>query len=259
MKHSLLLLLLLLTPLSPSYSFSWEDLWVTKNHQAANLMKKGEFKQAEKTFSNPDWQAAAAFRAQDFKFSAARYASLKPTADSYYNEGNALAHLGRFNEAIKAYDHALAIAPKHEDALFNRKIMETLLKKQKENQDKQNQDKQDQNKQNQDKQDQDKQDQDKQDQDKQDQDKQDQDKQDQDKQDQDKQDQDKQDQDKQDQDKQDQDKQDNDKPQPVSETERENQEAQEQWLRLIPDDPGGLMREKFMRDHLRRANKEEYE
>ncbi|HHF0526846.1 TPA: tetratricopeptide repeat protein, partial [Legionella anisa] len=37
-----------------------------------------------------------------------------------------------------------------------------------------------------------------------------------------------------------------------SEAEREKQQAKEQWLRLIPDDPGGLMREKFLRDHLRR-------
>ncbi|SCX92676.1 Ca-activated chloride channel family protein, partial [Legionella micdadei] len=34
--------------------------------------------------------------------------------------------------------------------------------------------------------------------------------------------------------------------------ELEKQQAKEQWLRLIPDDPGGLMREKFLRDHLRR-------
>ena len=32
---------------------------------------------------------------------------------------------------------------------------------------------------------------------------------------------------------------------------REQQQAKEQWLRLIPDDPGGLLREKFLRDYLR--------
>ncbi|HAU1251031.1 TPA: hypothetical protein F8R87_14655, partial [Legionella pneumophila] len=37
-----------------------------------------------------------------------------------------------------------------------------------------------------------------------------------------------------------------------SESNQEKQLAKEQWLRLIPDDPGGLMREKFLRDHLRR-------
>ena len=33
---------------------------------------------------------------------------------------------------------------------------------------------------------------------------------------------------------------------------RERQQENEQWLRLIPDDPGGLMREKFRRDYLRK-------
>jgi Ca-activated chloride channel family protein len=30
-------------------------------------------------------------------------------------------------------------------------------------------------------------------------------------------------------------------------------QAAEQWLRSVPDDPGGLLREKFRREHLRRA------
>ena len=68
---------------------------------------------------------------------------------------------------------------------------------------------------------------------------------------------DKKNQDKQDQNKQDQNKQDQDKPKPTKKTaaemreEHERQQENEQWMRLIPDDPGGLMREKFRRDYLR--------
>ncbi|WP_222846030.1 tetratricopeptide repeat protein [Legionella geestiana] len=68
----------------------------------------------------------------------------------------------------------------------------------------------------------------------------------QDKQQQDKQQQDKQQQDKQQQDKQQQDKQQQDKQQ------QETQKTNARWLQLIPDDPGGLLREKFQRDHWRR-------
>ena len=32
----------------------------------------------------------------------------------------------------------------------------------------------------------------------------------------------------------------------------EKQIAQEQWLRSIPDDPGGLLRRKFLIEHLMR-------
>jgi len=259
------------------HAFSWHDLWVTKDQQAKAMMDKGQFAEAKNTFERQDWQAASAYRAGEYEQAATLFQSLK-NEDKDYNQGNALAQTGNYEEAIKAYDNALHSNPNNKDALYNRRIVKELLKKQKQqqnqdkqnqdkqnqdkqNQDKQNQDKQNQDKQNQDKQNQDKQNQDKQNQDKQNQDKQNQDKQNQDKQNQDKQNQDKQNQDKQNQDKQNQDKQDKEKPaeQPKSategkqtEAEREQKSAKEQWLRLIPDDPGGLMREKFLRDHLRR-------
>ena len=270
-----LVILVLLSCLPPTVkAYSWQDLWSTKDQQAQTMMNNGQFAKAKDTFKRDDWRAASAYRAGDYAQAGTLYPTFK-NEDAYYNQGNALAHLGQYEQAIAAYDKALGLNPNHQDAIHNRKTLEDLLKKDKKNQDKQDQDKQNQDKQDQDKQDQDKQDQDKQDQDKQDQDKQNQDKQnqnkqdqdkqnqdkqnkdmqDQDKQDQDKQNQDKQDQDKQNQDKQDQDKQDQDKPatnEAQAQAQREKQQAKEQWLRLIPDDPGGLMREKFLRDHLRR-------
>jgi Ca-activated chloride channel family protein len=233
------LCLLLLSLMQNACAFSWHDLWVTKNQQAQAWMNAGQYDKAEETFEDPAWQAAAAFRAGHFKQAATRYHALNLQADAAYNEGNALAHKGELQPAIKAYDRALAIEPTHADALHNRKIIEALLQ----------QDKQDK---------QDKQDQDKPDQDKPDQGKPDQDKPDQDKPEQDKPEQDKPEQDKPEQDKPEQDKPDQDKPKPAKKTEaemreaRERQQENEQWLRLIPDDPGGLMREKFRRDYLRK-------
>jgi len=258
------LLIVLLSLIAQAHAFTWQDLWKTKDQQGKALMEKQQFQQAKDIFLRPDWRATSAYRAGDYELANKLYPSIK-SEDAYYNHGNTLAHMGKYEEGIKAYDKALAINPDNQDALHNRKILEELLKKdkeqQKQDQDKQNQDKQNQDKQNQDKQNQDKQNQDKQDQDKQNQDKQNQDKQDQDKQDQDKQDQDKQDQGKQNRDKQDQDKQkqqdkqnqNKDKPNKAdAQAQREKDQAKEQWLRLIPDDPGGLLREKFLRDHLRR-------
>jgi Ca-activated chloride channel family protein len=310
-QHALLMVLLSLT--AQVHAFTWQDLWATKDQQGQALMDKGQFKEANDTFIRPDWRAASAFRASDYEQAAKLFSSNK-SEDSYYNQGNALAYLGKYQEAINAYDKTLAINPENKDALHNRKILEKLLKKEKQqqnqqdqdkqnqdkqnqdkqnqdkqnqdkqnqdkqnqdkqnqdkqnqdkqnqdkqnqdkqNQDKQNHDKQNQDKQNQDKQNQDKQNQDKQNQDKQNQDKQNQDKQNQDKQNQDKQNQDKQNQDKQKQDKQKQDKQDSSKQNAQAGSKHEQQQAKEQWLRLIPDDPGGLLREKFLRDHLRRQD-----
>ena len=279
-----MVMVVLLSLATPASAFSWKDLWSTKDQQAKAMMDKGQFNQAKDMFLRDDWRATSSYRAGDYEQAATLYQSFK-NEDAYYNQGNALAQMGKYEQAIRAYDKSLSFNPNNQDALHNRKVLEELLKKEKkkedkqdqdkqnqdkqdqdkQDQDKQNQDKQNQDKQNQDKRDQDKRDQDKQNQDKQNQDKQDQDKQDQDKQNQDKQNQDKQDQDKQDQDKQNQDKQDQDKQNEKkdkpdtdgaqsSSAQREKQRAKEQWLRLIPDDPGGLLREKFRRDHLRRQH-----
>ena len=234
---SLSLPLLAMALVTRVHASTWDNLWLTQNQQAQRLMDKHQFAEAAEGFEDSAWRATAAYRSGKYDNAAAGYQALD-TDEGYYNQGNALAHMGQYEKALKAYDHALRLNSKHEDAQYNRKLVEELIKKDKQKQSKENKDKQDQDKQNQDKQNQDKQNQDKQNQDKQNQDKQNQDKQNQDKQSQKKQNQKKQNQKK--------------KKANISTAESEKQRAKEQWLRLIPDDPGGLMRQKFMRDHLRR-------
>ena len=50
------------------------------------------------------------------------------TADSHYNRGNALAQLGEYEAAIAAYDDALELQPQMPDALHNREVVEQMLK-----------------------------------------------------------------------------------------------------------------------------------
>ena len=186
-----------------SYCFSWSDLWFTADQQGQHSMSKADYRKAQQQFERRDWAATAAYRAGDYK-TAAQLFQQRASADDYYNHGNALAHLGQYEEALKAYNQALKLNPQHEDARFNHKLISDLLKKDQEKKQNKEQDK------------------------------------------------DKQDKDKQDKDKQDKDKQDKQQSEAERAAEKEKEQAKQQWLRLIPDDPGGLIREKFLRDHIRR-------
>ena len=239
-KRISVVILFLNAPLT--YAWTWTDLWYTADQQGAQLMQKKDYNTAQKTFSDPMWRATAAYRAKNYPEAIEAFAK-DSTAAAFYNQGNALAQLKRYAEALHAYDESLKRLPNDPDTVHNRAIVEELLKKEQKDKSQSGQNKQKQ----------DKQEQDKQEQDKQEQDKQEQGKQEQDKQEQDKQEQDKQEQDKQEQDKQDQDKQEHEASSDAEDQRAHDQkEAHQQWLNLVPDDPGGLLRQKFRRDHWRR-------
>lgn len=75
---------------------------------------------------DPRWQAIAAYRAGDYGGAAARFAE-HDDAGSHYNRGNALARLGRLQEALAAYDAALAKRPGDADFRHNRDLVAKLL------------------------------------------------------------------------------------------------------------------------------------
>ncbi|MFA6303417.1 MAG: tetratricopeptide repeat protein [Legionella sp.] len=237
-------------------AFTWQDLWLTPNQQAQQLMQKGQFAQAKDVFDNQDWAASAAYRAGEYESAADQFKQSRSQA-GYYNQGNALAHMGKYEQAIKAYDKALALNPQDQDAIFNRKLVQDLMKKDKnkqKNKDQQNKDQQDKDQQDKDQQDKDQQNKDQQNKDQQNKDQQNKDQQNKDQQNKDQQNKDQQNKDKPEQAKQEKDKKDKQKDANAAQSpaDKEKQQAKEQWLKLIPDDPGGLLREKFLRDHLRR-------
>jgi Ca-activated chloride channel family protein len=61
---------------------------------------------------------------------AAQELAQRDDAESLYNRGNALAKLGRFDEALEAYGRALERAPGHADAKYNKSLIEDLLRQQ---------------------------------------------------------------------------------------------------------------------------------
>jgi Ca-activated chloride channel family protein len=248
--------LLLLSVPEQAVALEWADLWRNQDQRAMQLLEQGDAAAAARQFKNPDWSAAASYRAGDYENALQGYRQAND-AQAWYNRGNSLAKNGDLPAAIKAYEEALAQQPAMEDAAFNKQLVEQLLQQQEQQQeqDQQNQDQQNQDQQNQDQQNQDQQNQDQQNQDQQAQDQQAQDQQGQDQQDQDQQNQEQENQDQQDREQRQQEQEARQQQARESRTpeEIERDLANEQWLRRIPDDPAGLLRRKFRYESQQRS------
>ncbi|MCX7089439.1 MAG: VWA domain-containing protein [Methylococcales bacterium] len=142
-KGLLSVALLLLLPLPKnSYAYEWQDLWQTKDQQAQQAFQQQDFAKAAEQFKNPDWQAAAEYKAGNYQKAADSLKNAQ-SADDFYNQGNALAQAGQLPEAIKAYEQALKLNPNDADTKANKELVEKELKKQQEQKDKdKNKDKQ---------------------------------------------------------------------------------------------------------------------
>ncbi|MEN7341721.1 MAG: VWA domain-containing protein [Pseudomonadota bacterium] len=125
----LALILVFVIPSPNVHAFSWDDLWRTGDQQAAAKLEAGEAAAAAEQFDRSDWQAVANYRAGNFSESAAQFSGLSG-ADAFYNTGNALARQGEFQPAIEAYEAALQLDPAHEDAAFNLELLRSLQNEQ---------------------------------------------------------------------------------------------------------------------------------
>lgn len=112
-----------------AFAGTWADLWARPDQQAARLLSQGHAAQAAKRFDDVDWKSVAQYRAGQYQ---ATINSLQnvDTPIANYNRGNALAHLGQYQQAIKAYEQVLKTEPNNKDAKFNRDLLLKLLKKQ---------------------------------------------------------------------------------------------------------------------------------
>ena len=266
--------ILVLLPTHESEAAEWQDLWKTPNQQAEELLKKGKPEEAAKRFENSQWRGTARYRAGEFDAAAKDFAQSNDP-QGLYNLGNSLTQQGQFDEAIKAYDEALKQRPEFADAEHNRTVAKQLkeLQKQQQQQQDQQQDSEDQQQQSQqqkqnqdqsgDQQQQSEQNAQSQQGEQDSQQNQGQGSKDEQQSEQEQQaGREQQEQDRQEQDGNEQqagenkDQQGKEQQQSASAQESpldpETQQALDQWLRQIPDDPAGLMREKFKYESLQR-------
>ncbi|QJD58600.1 VWA domain-containing protein [Pseudomonas sp. gcc21] len=112
----------------------WADYWQRPDQQGVALLEQNKPDAAAAQFEDPAWRAWAWYQAGDYPQAAEAYAeqlNKQPDdADSHFNYGTALAMSGRYPEALEAFEQALTRAPDHHPARHNRDRIEALLEEQ---------------------------------------------------------------------------------------------------------------------------------
>ncbi|WP_027330959.1 VWA domain-containing protein [Marinimicrobium agarilyticum] len=133
-------LLGLLAP-QPAQAQDWLAPWLTPDQRGARALAQEQPKEAAERFENPEWKGSALYRAEDYKAAAEAFAQ-SDSARADYNRGNAMARAGDLEAALEAYESALEKSPDMSDAQANKALVQRLLE-QKQQQKQQNQQQQD--------------------------------------------------------------------------------------------------------------------
>lgn len=127
----------------PANAGVWEDLWQRRDQQGHQQLIEGQPETAAILFEDPQWTATADYRSGNYPKAADHY-SQGSDATSKYNLANSIARLGDYPTAISLYEQALSIAPDHADAQFNKELLEKLQEQQQQASDQENNEEQEQ-------------------------------------------------------------------------------------------------------------------
>ena len=117
-----------LLPTPRAHAFDWSSLWQRPDQRGYQALQQQQNERAAQLFEDPQWRSAAQYRAGKFPESATSLTGID-TAEGNYNRGNALAKAGHLEDAIGAYDRALELDPQHADAAYNRDLVKDYLEK----------------------------------------------------------------------------------------------------------------------------------
>jgi Ca-activated chloride channel family protein len=94
------------------------DWWLTADQQGQRLFSQGRYLEAAEVFETPAYRGAAFYRGGDFESAASVFGRLR-SPEAAYNRGNSLLMLGRYDDAISAYEQALEARPDWQAAMEN--------------------------------------------------------------------------------------------------------------------------------------------
>lgn len=100
--------------------------WLTPDQQGRWWMERGEPARAAMHFQDPFWRGLAHARSGQWQRAADDFARLDSPA-AWFNQAQMLARLGRFAEAVAAYDQALLRRPGWQEAMADRDTVMKLI------------------------------------------------------------------------------------------------------------------------------------
>ena len=122
--------LLLITVLAPAeqklYAMDWDELWFNHEQRAFRAYQQGNYELVEKLSGNPMLIGSAFYRQEKYAEADETF-SQQTTARALYNRGNALARQGQVQQALVAYQQAIALDPTLSDAKYNHDLIDRFL------------------------------------------------------------------------------------------------------------------------------------
>jgi len=125
--------LLLLSPEARSVELTdiWQSLWLNKNQQAREQLRQHNYEDAYHLFTQSDWKAIAAYHRGQYH-EAALLLATPVYAEDLYNRGNAQALSGDLQAAMKSYSQALLLYGSNEstgyaDTVHNINVLKRLI------------------------------------------------------------------------------------------------------------------------------------
>jgi len=124
-RKGILVILVMLLVSTQAYA----GFFINSNQEGVKAFKQGDYKTAVEHFTDNNWQGSSNYRLGNYEQAYKNFSHSKDIT-ALYNQGNALAKMGKIEEAIKRYEAVLQQDANHEDAKFNLEY----LKQQQQNQ-----------------------------------------------------------------------------------------------------------------------------
>lgn len=124
MSRVLLPSLLLLVVSNPAAALELSKFFKRSDQQAIELLEQEQFEQAASLFEDPQWRGVSQYRAGKYQQAMDDFSTLDESG--LFNHGTAAARAGDYGKAVESLEAAAKLAPDNEDIKHNLEIAKKL-------------------------------------------------------------------------------------------------------------------------------------